>query len=336
MEQDLFGDEDLSLDEVIATPTTQQPVDNLADQLFGEISEEEIKTPTVAQVPEAATDEEMEEAPVQEEEEDTSDIRLTFPSYRYPLYGTSAVSSQVKLVNGISVQETKYEADALDAENDISALGTIRWGYRKVKGKKKMQSNTKLLQWEDGSWSMQIGKELFDMHISEDGQKTWLAVKDEDYYSTLYQIEHKYKMTPTDLNSPLLMLQRAQRRKLIARGSRAKEILVEVDPEQAAREAEQLELEKERLQRKLERKRQKLDAGDHYNDDTIEAFEADYSEEEEDYYGEGDDFVVDDDHVDEMEGFAEELEAGAEVEETAEPQPDPKAKSNIVFSSDDE
>eukprot|EP00835_Amoeboradix_gromovi_P003444 NODE_227_length_13866_cov_0.400305.p5 type:complete len:368 gc:universal NODE_227_length_13866_cov_0.400305:12106-11003(-) len=266
---------------------------------------------------------------------DDIDIHVTLPSYPYPLIGNS-MAGQIKLVKGVQIDPNCYTGN-IEGEDELSALGTIRWGYQEINKSQVICSNTRLVEWEDGSYSMAIGNELFDLHCVKDKQKMFMSVKEQEIYNCVYEIENKYFMSNQNFGSKFSVISRKQRRKKANSVSNAKEILINEDPEAAGREAERIELEKEKLERRLEKRKSKGLAYDGYE---VEDFQADYSdEEEEEDYDEGDDFIVaDDQKVEEFDDFEKELEKGADVQDTAS-ESSKKQKvytSNIVFSSEDE
>eukprot|EP00834_Sanchytrium_tribonematis_P003842 NODE_164_length_14719_cov_1.036252.p6 type:complete len:369 gc:universal NODE_164_length_14719_cov_1.036252:1686-580(-) len=362
LELDLFGVDDSQEKELFGSDVEMEEANNknsLADEIFGNdvvakneevkddpiIEDEVLMIPKKAKVKDAEKptpvekeiplDIPLDNTPVSSEESDIEDMHITFPSYPYPLVNNGK-GFQIKLANGLTVLPSGYTGDDSE-ETERTALGGIRWRYEESNQKTTMISNSKLIEWEDGTYSMAVGEELFDLTEVSDKQKMFMSVKHEDMFNFLYNIERKFYMAPQKFTSKLSTYLRQQRKKKAQNTSEAKEILINEDPEKAALEAERIELEKEKLQRKLEKKQERKGLSNGYE---IEEFQADYSEDEEmDDYDEEDDFVVaDDQKLDELEEFEKELEAGADVEEDAESEKDdkPKHQSNIVFSSDED
>ncbi len=346
-ENELFGD--ITMEDIVSPHKPMEiKKESLEDEIFGAIIDKVEKEDNVDPVDTMNTmdtmdiDQDVKEPaiiPVQpaieSEKEEEEDVHVTCPSYPHPL-PEGARGIQVKLLSGIATDAKGYSG-SIENEDEISSLAKVRWGYKEINNEMKMVSNAKLLEWEDGSLSITIGNELFDLTEAPDAQKMFMTSKTPDLYNFLYKVDSKYYMVASEFTSPLNKLLRKQRKKRAQNSVRAKEILVNEDPELAAKEAERIELEKEKLERKLEKKREKK--GVYAEQYEVEDFQVDYSDEEEEQeYDEGDDFVVGDDEQVNDE-FEKELEKDAE--KVNEPQMDtnqgqPTQKSNIVFSSDED
>ncbi|GAB5585984.1 Paf1 complex component [Umbelopsis nana] len=186
---------------------------------------------------------------------------------------------------------------------------TIRW--RKVvdeRGKLVPESNARLVEWEDGTMSLVLGSEYFDVNVKP-------MSNEEHHYLLAHQtssgiLESHLKFTnnmsfrPSDLKSDTHRNLTAQIADKHVRKTRTKMFMTEQDPERVKQEAEMREQERLRAKRKLDSSRRR--AEDRYAYDRPVRYEYGAEDEEEvERYGGRDeydeDFVVDDEIVEEEE-----------------------------------
>ncbi|KAI8577396.1 hypothetical protein K450DRAFT_252239 [Umbelopsis ramanniana AG] len=246
------------------------------------------------------------------------EVELTMPELPLPV-SKDGKFHLAKLPKFLNIEPTSFSPETYDASisnavGDMTSQelirrqveSTIRW--RKIvdeRGNLSTESNARLVEWEDGSMSLVLGSEYFDVNVKA-------MSSEEHHYLLAHQtssgiLESHLKFTnnmsfrPSDLKSDTHRNLTAQIADKHVRKTRTKMFMTEQDPERVKHEAEMREQERLRAQRKLESSRRR--AEDRYAYDRPLRY--DYDEEETERYGGRDeydeDFVVDDDIVEEEE-----------------------------------
>lgn len=204
----------------------------------------------------------------------------------------------------------------------LELTNTIRWRYAKAaNGSLHKQSNTQIIEWEDGSKSLKIGKEYFDMKL-KDNDDDILAFTNADSLMAMLPLNQSVQIVPPSTTS--------QAHKLLAmtiksgmKNKKAKKIntiVTNQDPEAKAREVEKAQREIEKARRRQLQKAEMEEAEMERNREPVSysrttvtgGEEEDDDEEDDDDYGEGGGFVVGDEEDVESEMDDDELDKAAE------------------------
>jgi RNA polymerase-associated protein LEO1 len=200
---------------------------------------------------------------------------------------------------GLSKEELDFKR--LHDEN------TIRWRFSEASGETlAAESNSQFIEWEDGSFSLKLGDEYFDV-LESSLHDTFLATYDNetDQDSVLYvadgSINKTMKFVPTSTNSKIhkKLTNVIKSRQQTKPG--AQSVVIEVDPEKEARKLEkQFEekvRERRRQQLKLEKEQEK-GGGSNASPAGRSYTREHYSRQEE--YDEEDEFIDDDEDEDDV------------------------------------
>jgi RNA polymerase-associated protein LEO1 len=227
----------------------------------------------------------------------------------------------------------QHSEDPTIADSDETSLqrlvdeNTIRWRFTKQQSSQtlKAESNAQIVEWEDGTLSLKLGDEVFDV-LQSDLKDTYLttqnATNDENnkvVHLVDGLVSKSIKFVPTSTNSNIhkrltSALQSRQENK-----ASAQNVYVEVDPEKEARKLEKLVedqiREKRRQALKLEKEQERTGSvGAHGSSSnsatsgsrfTRESLTVGYEDEDED---EDEDGFIDDYEEDEGEGEGDEDE----------------------------
>lgn len=194
---------------------------------------------------------------------------------------------------------------------------TIRWRYTKL-GNETLtaESNAQFVEWEDGSFSLKLGDEFFDV-LESSLNETFLTTFDNEseVKPTLYiadgSVNKTMKLVPTSTNSKIhKSLSVIKSRQTVK--PQAQSVVVEVDPEKEARRLEKQfddrVRERRRAQQKLEQEQEKSGAGS--------VVRSSYSRESyvrEEDYDEEDGFIDDDEEEEELEDVDENVDEDSEA-----------------------
>jgi len=237
----------------------------------------------------------------------------------------------VKIPNFLQVDPTRFEAKAYLEElienakestkdeielNRLRAENTIRWRYAKdSNGELIHESNAQVIEWSDGSLSLKLGEEYFDV-IQSELTDTFLATYSEE--SSLLTTDgiftNSMKIVPTSTNSKIhkKLTTAIQAKNQTKPG--AQSVYVDRDPEQEARalEKQQEQLIRERRRKELKERKE----NERYDSDTPRV-SGSQRVSRESYYAtprtrdeyEEDEFMVDDDEDVEEDDEDDDLEA---------------------------
>ncbi|ORY04745.1 Leo1-domain-containing protein [Basidiobolus meristosporus CBS 931.73] len=213
-------------------------------------------------------------------------------------------------------EEERAQKIKLQVEN------TIRWRYAKGANDEIIkESNAKFVKWSDGTLSLLLGEELFDINTkSMDHDNQYVIV----HHPVEGLLETQIRYTDTMAFRPASVAGATQRKMVMAiagkhrKVQKAKMFITTTDPEKHKQELEAQEAERLRAQRRLESQRR--NKASRYSQGLTEADLEAESDEERSYsgggrrsdYQDGDGFVVDDDEVDE-EDSEEEREREARI-----------------------
>ncbi len=213
----------------------------------------------------------------------------------------------------------------------LQLLNTIRWRYAKTpSGELYKQSNAKIIEWEDGTMSLKVGNEFFEIKFNRN-EDNILAFQGGQVLIGAFNVNKSIKVLPPSTNSIAhkILASTIQNNMKLRRTRKINTIVTKVDPELKARENEKALREIEKARRKQDSKIQQAEeklgrrsrsetAGSSRALDDIDIGE---EEEEDDDYSpvrrsgkhglnadgyENDDFVVDDEDAENDEGEEEE------------------------------
>lgn len=234
-----------------------------------------------------------------------------------------------KIPNFLEVDPTRFEgkpyleklindAKKLDQDeielNRLKAENTIRWRYAKdSNGELINESNAQVIEWSDGSFSLKLGDEYFDV-IQSELTDTFLATYSEEsgLLTTDGLFTNSMKIVPTSTNSKIhkKLTTAIQARQQTKPG--AQSVYVDKDPEEEARalERQQDQLIRERRRKELKERKE----NERYDSDTPRpsqraARESYYSTPRMRDEYEEDAFMVDDDEEVEEDDEEDDLEA---------------------------
>ncbi|KAK9453773.1 Leo1-like protein-domain-containing protein [Dipodascopsis uninucleata] len=329
---DLFGDEDNdeemtddavaaqiipAMDAVIAGDEEEEEED---DMFGGSIDDDDNKYGEYGSPNDMMQDEEPEY-----EEVEMQEMEITMPRYLTSHTAPSKLSI-TRIPNFLNIEYSAFDpgsyleiaeniqgedADDLRKRLRAEVQNTIRWRY--VQGENsqmKIQSNVRVIKWSDGSMSLKLGKEIFDI-TEKPVDDTYLAVSHDEQEIVQFQARVDSSMTivPTSTSSITHM----RLSKAISRGNvkvrNVHDIATVEDPEKMIREAEKAEESKLRARKKLDSKRRQRENRYNYDRDHLGGGTGAGTESQYDdgmgYGGkdsyEKDDFVVSDEEEEEEE-----------------------------------
>lgn len=237
-----------------------EELDDLSDDSNSNKEEEETENNTQSQIHIEQEEEEVEPEQL---------INIEIPRVKTDL---GKESHFVKLPNFLSVEprpfdtET-YEDDLLEKSETVDEEGqarvrlkvenTIRWRYEKDnEGNLVKQSNAKIVKWSDGSLSMYLGNEIFDVYKTfMQGDHNHLFVRQGNvlHGQTIFKTKLTFRPHSTDS-----MTHRKMTMSLVDRGSKLKKvkILTEIKKNPEQNRIEMIKKEEEKLKAASRRQQQ--------------------------------------------------------------------------------
>lgn len=315
---------------------TKAGSDEEIDDLFGDDEEgsegiDDVEAGEAAESGEEAADEEIEEETLQRAEltlprhprshlplnNDVSLFNLPrFLSVDPEPFAPNTFEEQIEQYLAREKEEEKLRGGHAGIKNSVQfkklqLLNTIRWRYAKTPdGGLSKQSNAKIVEWEDGTMSLKLGNEYFEIRTNRNDDEM-LAFQGGQVLMGYVGLNKSIKVLPPSTKSIAhkILASTIQSNMKSSRGKKINTMVTRVDPELKARETERAQREIERARRKqqakIEEEEERLRrdqpgeaAATTYGDIEI----GEEEEEEEDYIpsagGHGqyekDDFVVDD------------------------------------------
>lgn len=208
----------------------------------------------------------------QEEEEEVV-TRFTVPNYKKPIGDTDALYL-AKLPSFLDVNSSPYDPDTVLAEiqqateesanNDEkmtkkrSLVNTIRWRYeQESEGDYKRVSNARFVKWSDGSMSLQVGEELFDVPIKKmDKEHSYLTLMhaQEGLLRGMQRFTHSMTFQPYGLSSKSHAELKADiaRRAMTSKGRTVKLHTEMIDPAELQKQAIKADNEAQKARRRLD------------------------------------------------------------------------------------
>jgi RNA polymerase-associated protein LEO1 len=258
----------------------------------------------------------------------------------------NAYSSRSVMEEELAGVEGSLEDDTNNAALLLNAATCIRWRSDSKTGTK--QANARLVKWSDGSYSLMVGEELFDMSVqsmSAENNYIFGRHSEEGGMECLGKLKERVMIRPYITDDQRHRKYLAAAAVASAKASadvRVKMAVTITDPEMEKQRMIKLEQEKIKAKRKLEAKRRNLKQRS-FDRVTRTGLTAKFLEErdidegmEEDEYE--DDFI-DDTKVTEDEELESESESEAEFsgkEEDGDKYEEPKSKRRTAIVDDDD
>ncbi|KAJ3188462.1 hypothetical protein HDU85_005614 [Gaertneriomyces sp. JEL0708] len=235
-----------------------------------------------------------------------------------------------RLPNFMHVQPEPFDPSTFDEEEEaeeqerddglhLSVDNVIRW--RELvdsKGAATKESNARLIRWEDGSFSMVLGTEFYDVSITDGVPHQYLTVQfpEQAVFQTQDRVSRTAMFKPYGLNQSVHKRLTREIAKKHQKTIKTRSIVSMVDPQKQREALEKSEMEKVRARRRLEAKRRSTGVGssrymtardleDESDDDAYTRGSTNIRAALDSY--EQDDFVVEDDEDDDA-GFDSEEE----------------------------
>lgn len=182
------------------------------------------------------------------------------------------------------------EAEKTDDQIALEA-NTVRWKYAAARNSAEQKvtrvSNARIVEWSDGSRTLQLGNEHFEIKIHNHSEAAFLCEehKDESLLATRELITSTMSFLPTSTSSAThLMLAKALQKKQESDQIRVGSVNTTEDPDKVQREIERVEQAKVKARRKLAAQRDDIMS---YTDLSITPMrrEMEFDEEEEEDQG---------------------------------------------------
>ncbi|KAK9449983.1 Leo1-like protein-domain-containing protein [Limtongia smithiae] len=196
---------------------------------------------------------------------ETNIVRVpNFLNVDYYVFDAERYLEEAEHVLGDS-EEAEMRRKQLQAE----VQNTIRWRYvADVYGGHELESNAKIVRWSDGSYSLKLGSEIFDiqhMPVTD----TYYAVSHDEH--EIIQFHSKIANTLSLVPSSMSSLTHMRLSSAIARGQvkvrSVNDFATVEDPEKMKRDAEKAEESKLRARKKLDNKRRQRENRYNYDRD---------------------------------------------------------------------
>ncbi|KND00898.1 uncharacterized protein SPPG_03998 [Spizellomyces punctatus DAOM BR117] len=206
-----------------------------------------------------------------------------------------------------------------EGASHVSVENTIRWRtVRNSDGEETKESNARLVRWSDGTYSLLLGNEFFDVNCTEGAPHQYLTVQfpDEGIFQAQSRVPRTMMFRPYGVNQLVHRKLTREIAKKHEKKIKTKQIVTMMDPEKQREALEKSEMEKLRARRRLEAKRRNATLGAR----GLTSRDLEDDSEDDELYVRGnanirqaldkyeDDFVVDDDEDDAADEEEEERE----------------------------
>lgn len=186
--------------------------------------------------------------------------------------------------------ESKKTVDELALETN-----SVRWKYTSDEDKSKVykSSNARVVYWEDGSKTLQIGDEHFIVKSNELHEPVLIAITDEQKpdpeqtqtqtLNTAHVLNSQLTFLPTSTNSSAhKMLANALAQKQAQHEIRVQSVSTKEDPDKVQRELERMESQKEKARRKLDANQESNYSYTRFESSNMDAEDSDLAASEDD------------------------------------------------------
>ncbi|EGG23134.1 RNA polymerase II complex component [Cavenderia fasciculata] len=218
---------------------------------------------------------------------------------------------KLKVLNILGIQPIPFHPKSYEKDEEIAERGrpsnvesVIRWRWALDQhGRPTKESNTRLIQWSDGSTHLFIGNEALEVKEHElAGDQFYVYNKQDNFIECEGKVDSKIAIRPTKVRSKAHMRLRESIASRTQKSAKIKSIVTTVDPEKEKVQRERAEAEKIRIARgqrdtKVNKLAQKLNLDTKY----LEGEDGDEEEENSGFGYNGDGFI-DDREYDDDEG----------------------------------
>ncbi|KAG7873045.1 hypothetical protein KL938_005161 [Ogataea parapolymorpha] len=303
------------------------------DDLFGDVSDEEVVDETAVNVSDeenndvqnSADEDDDDEKALEEKEPTRADISIprhprshvptgdamvfSLPRYLFvdpePFAPTTFESNINEFLKDSLKDSTSKELqDSLEFKK-LEVQNTIRWRYAKTSSDELYkQSNASIVEWEDGSMSLKIGDEFFNIKLNNNEDEI-LVAESGDLYLPVTELKKSIQVLPSSTSSRAhkILANTLQSNLRLKKSKKINTIITTEDPELKAREMEKAQREIEKARRKqlaklaMEEERQERESRTTSLAHSIDAAE-DEDDQDDGEYNDKDDFVVSDNEQD--------------------------------------
>ncbi|KAK9463975.1 Leo1-like protein-domain-containing protein [Lipomyces oligophaga] len=249
------------------------------DDIFGDAGAGSDQDQPLRYTGEDDLDEEEDDEQPEYEEVETQEMEIQMPRY-LPSHSAPKEVQIMRIPNFLNVDYSAFDRDRyLEQAEDIERArgagteearqrlradvqNTIRWrNVTQPDGSNKVESNARIMRWSDGSFSIKLGSEVFDIQESLLND-TYLAISHND--QEIVQFHSKVSKMLNLIPSSTTSETHVRMSNALARGQlKARfinDIITTEDPEKVQREAEKAEESKMRARKNLENKRRSRDS----------------------------------------------------------------------------
>lgn len=207
-------------------------------------------------------------------------------------------------------------------EDFLLEEGTLRWKYARdaTTGQITKVANSRIVEWDDGTRTLQLGDEQFEIRTQAPYDTTFVCASQNDrgVYQTEALVDETLTLLPTSTSSAThRKLAEVMARRRISSRQKVGNVFTTEDPEKVQREVERVESQKEKARRKLAAQRDEVVSYTDRAAPAEAAAEDEDEDEEEEEEGEGEEEGLegdDDDDEESVQGSADEEEMGARLQ----------------------
>jgi RNA polymerase-associated protein LEO1 len=259
---DLFGD-DPEEDEEGAETRAAQGID--VDDNDQDDEEEEEEEEREGEGEEEQPQEEIKELDVTLERHPRSHTPENAKSYSFPLprflfvdpepFTPNVFESKVKQFIDNTTASDDYDDQSVKSSIEfrkLQLLNTIRWRYAKHKSNGLYkQSNAKIIEWDDGTMSLRLGNEMFDIRTKNNDDNI-LAFQNRDTLMALLTLDKSIQVLPPSMKSRAhkILANTLTKNMKQKRSKTINTIVTHEDPELKAREVSRVQREIEKARRR--------------------------------------------------------------------------------------
>ncbi|KAG7877040.1 hypothetical protein KL905_004957 [Ogataea polymorpha] len=311
----------------------EKPGEEQVDDLFGDASDEEVVDEVAANVSDeeindvqiSADDDDDNEKEVEVKEPTRADISIprhprshvpagdamvfSLPRYLFvdpEPFAPATFESNINefLKDSLKDSTSKELQNSLEFKK-LEVQNTIRWRYAKTSSDELYkQSNAAIVEWEDGSMSLKIGDEFFNIKLNNNEDEI-LVAESGDLYLPVTELKKSIQVLPSSTSSRAhkILANTLQSNLRLKKSKKINTIVTTEDPELKAKEMEKAQREIEKARRKqlaklaMEEERQERESRTTSLAHSIDAAE-DEDEQDDGEYNDKDDFVVSDNEQD--------------------------------------
>lgn len=205
-------------------------------------------------------------------EDEREPVRKSVNLKRYAPSHTSTKSWVSRVPAFLNLDPQPFDAEKFDesgksAEELASETNTVRWTYaandstEEGAEKVKRVSNARVVTWSDGSQTLMLGNEHFEIKSHPQTEPAFITSRQEnqDVLATRQLVDQSMSFLPTSISSAThAMLARSLARKQESNQIRVGSVDTTEDPDKIQREIERTEQAKDKARRKLSAQREDI------------------------------------------------------------------------------